>query len=97
VAYAPTGNTLNEPEQCAFTTGWRLHAFGNNNINLAIYSRAKVGPLARIRIADEVYIRILLAAAFGPFFLYAGKTKGKVVTLWSPLAGIEYFGRPVAT
>ena len=92
---APTGNTLNEPEQCAFTTGPRPHAFGTKSVNLAVYSRAKVGPLARIRIADEVYIRILLAAAFGPSFLYAGQTKG--VTLWSPLAGIEYLGCPVAT
>jgi len=61
------GNTLNEPEQCVLTTGPRMHAYGTKSINLAACSRAKVkvGPLARIRIADEVYITILLAAAFG--------------------------------
>ena len=33
------------------------HAFGAKNVNLTVYSRAKVkvGPLARIRIDDEVY------------------------------------------
>ena len=38
-------------------TGPRPHTFGTKNVNLAVYSRAKakVGPLARIRIADEVY------------------------------------------
>jgi len=61
------GNTLNEPEQCALTTGPRTHAYGTKSINLAACSRAKVkvGPLARIWIADEVYITTLLAAAFG--------------------------------
>jgi len=57
----PTGSTLNEPELRAFTTDPRPHAFGTKNVNLTVYSRAmvKVGPLARIRIDDEVYIRIL--------------------------------------
>jgi len=75
---APTGSTLNEPESRAFTTDPRPHAFGTKNVNLIVCSRAmvKVGPLARIRIDDEVYIRILLAAAFGPSFLYAGQTEG---------------------
>jgi len=59
------GNTLNEPEQCALTTDPRMHACGTKSIDLAACSRAKVGPLARIRIADEVYIRTLLAAVFG--------------------------------
>jgi len=64
------GNTLNEPEQCALTTGPRTHAYGTKSINPAACSRAKVAkvkvaPLARIRIADEVYITTLLAAAFG--------------------------------
>jgi len=74
----PTGSTLNEPELRAFTPDPRPHAFGTKNVNLTVYSRAmvKVGPLARIRIDDEVYIRILLAAAFGSSFLYAGQTKG---------------------
>jgi len=56
-ADAPTGSTLNEPESCAFTAGPRPHAFGTKNVNLTVYSRAKVkvGPLARIRIDDEVY------------------------------------------
>jgi len=56
-ADAPTGSTLNEPESRAFTTGPRPHAFGTKNVNLTVYSRAKVkvGPLARIRIDDEVY------------------------------------------
>jgi len=56
-ADAPTGSTLNEPESRAFTAGPRTHAFGAKNVNLTVYSRAKVkaGPLARIRIADEVY------------------------------------------
>jgi len=56
-ADAPTGSTLNEPESRAFTAGPRPHAFGAKNVNLAVYSRAKVkvGPLARIRIDDEVY------------------------------------------
>jgi len=60
------GNTLNEPEQCALTTGPRMHAYGTKSINLAACSRAKVkvGPLARIRIANN-YITTLLAAAFG--------------------------------
>ena len=60
-ADAPTGSTLNEPESRAFTTDPRPHAFGTKNVNLTVYSRAmvKVGPLARIRIDDEVYIRIL--------------------------------------
>jgi len=55
-ADAPTGSTLNEPESRAFTAGPRPHAFGAKNVNLTVYSRAKVkvGPLARIRI-DEVY------------------------------------------
>jgi len=44
-----------------------MHAYGTKSINLAACSRAKVkvDPLARIRIADEVYITTLLAAAFG--------------------------------
>ena len=56
-ADAPTGSTLNEPESRAFTAGPRPHAFGAKNINLTVYSRAKVkvGPLACIRIDDEVY------------------------------------------
>jgi len=56
-ADAPTGSTLNEPESRAFTAGPRPHAFGAKNVNLTVYSRAKVkvGPLARIRIDDEVY------------------------------------------
>jgi len=56
-ADAPTGSTLNEPESRAFTTDPRPHAFGTKNVNLTVYSRAmvKVGPLARIRIDDEVY------------------------------------------
>ena len=56
-ADAPTGSTLKEPESRAFTTGPRPHAFGTKNVNLTVYSRAKVkvGPLARIRIDDEVY------------------------------------------
>jgi len=54
---APTGSTLNEPESRAFTTDPRPHAFGTKNVNLTVYSRAKVrvGPLARIRIDDKVY------------------------------------------
>jgi len=46
---APTGSTLNEPES-------RPHAFGAKNVNLTVYSRAKVkvAPLARIRIDDEI-------------------------------------------
>jgi len=35
-ADAPTGNTLNEPEQRAFTTGLRPHAFGTKSIDLAL-------------------------------------------------------------
>jgi len=66
-ADAPTGSTLNKPESRAFTTDPRPHASR---------AKVKVGPLARIRIDDEVYIRILLAAAFGHSFLYAGQTKG---------------------
>ena len=56
-ADAPKGSTLNEPESRAFTAGPRPHAFGAKNANLTVYSRAKVkvGPLARIRIDDEVY------------------------------------------
>jgi len=56
-ADAPTGSTLNEPESRAFTAGPRPHAFGAKNVNLTVYSRAKVkvGPLSRIRIDDEVY------------------------------------------
>ena len=56
-ADAPTGSTLNEPESRAFTAGPHPHAFGAKNVNLTVYSRAKVkvGPLERIRIADEVY------------------------------------------
>ena len=56
-ADAPTGSTLNEPESRAFMTDTRPHAFGTKNVNLTVYSRAmvKVGPLARIRIDDEVY------------------------------------------
>ena len=56
-ADAPMGSTLNEPESRAFTTGPRPHDFGAKNVNLTVYSRAKVkvGPLARIRIDDEVY------------------------------------------
>jgi len=56
-ADAPTGSTLNEPESRAFTTDPRPHAFGTKNVNLTVYFRAKVkvGPLARIRIDDEVY------------------------------------------
>jgi len=56
-AGAPTGSTLNVPESRAFTAGPRPHAFGAKNVNLTVYSRAKakVGPLARIRIDDEVY------------------------------------------
>ena len=66
-ADAPTGNTLNGPEQCVLMTSPRTHAYGTKSINLAACSRAKVkvGPLARIRLADEVYITALLAAAFG--------------------------------
>jgi len=45
-ADAPTGSTLNEPESRAFTTDPRLHASR---------AKVKVGPLARIRIDDEVY------------------------------------------
>ena len=60
-ADAPTGSTLNELESRAFTIGPRPHAFGtkDKDINLTVYSRAKVkvGPLARIRIGDEVYTR----------------------------------------
>ena len=54
-ADAPTGSTLNEPG--ALMTDPRPHAFGTKNVNLTVYSRAmvKVGPLARIRIDDEVY------------------------------------------
>jgi len=36
VADAPTGNTLNEPEQRAFTTGLRPHAFSSKSIDLAL-------------------------------------------------------------
>jgi len=56
-ADAPMGSTLNEPESRAFTAGPRPHAFGAKNVNLTVYSRAKVkvGPLARIWIDDEVY------------------------------------------
>ena len=56
-ADAPTGSTLNEPEPRAFTTDPRPHVFGTKNVNLTVYSRAKVkvGPVARIRIDDEVY------------------------------------------
>jgi len=56
-ADAPTGSTLNEPESRAFTAGPRPHAFGAKNVNLTVYSCAKVrgGPLARVRIDDEVY------------------------------------------
>ena len=56
-ADTPTGSTLNEPESRAFTAGPRPHAFGAKNVNLTVYSRAKVkvGPVARIRIDDEVY------------------------------------------
>jgi len=57
-ADAPTVSTLNEPELRAFTAGPRPHAFvGAKNVNLTAYSRAKVkvGPLARIRIDDEIY------------------------------------------
>jgi len=54
---APTGSTLNEPESRAFTTNPHPHALSTKNINITGYSRAmvKVGPLARIRIEDEVY------------------------------------------
>jgi len=45
-ADAPTGSTLNEPESRAFTTDPRPHASR---------AKVKVGPLARIRIDDEVY------------------------------------------
>jgi len=58
VTDARTGSTLNEPESRAFTTDPRPHTFGTKNVNnLTFYSRAKVrvGPLARIRIDDEVY------------------------------------------
>jgi len=54
----PTGSTLtlNEPESRAFTHDWPAPArlsFGTKNVNLAVYSRAKViGPLACIRIAE---------------------------------------------
>jgi len=56
-ADAPTGSTLNELESRAFTACPRPHAFGAKNVNLTVYSRAKVkiGPLAHIRIDDEVY------------------------------------------
>jgi len=56
-ADARTGSTLNEPESRAFTAGQRPHAFGAKNVNLTVYSRAKVkvGPLVRIRVDDEVY------------------------------------------
>jgi len=49
------GSTLNDPESRAFTTGPRPHAFGTKNANLAVYAKVKVGPLARIRIDDEIY------------------------------------------
>jgi len=42
-----------------------MHAYGTKSIDLAACFCAKVGLLARIWIADEVYIRTLLAAAFG--------------------------------
>jgi len=45
-ADAPTGSTLNELESRAFTTDPRPHASR---------AKVKVGPLARIRINDEVY------------------------------------------
>jgi len=45
-ADAPTGSTLNEPESRAFTTDPRPHAS---------CAKVKVGPLARIRIDDDVY------------------------------------------
>jgi len=45
-ADAPTGSTLNEPELRAFTTDPRPHASR---------VKVKVGPLARVRIDDEVY------------------------------------------
>jgi len=45
-ADAPTGSTLDEPESRAFTTDPRPHASR---------AKVKVGPLARIRIDDEVY------------------------------------------
>jgi len=56
-ADALTGSMLNEPESRAFTAGPRPHAFGAKNVNLTVYScaKVKVGPLARIRIDDEVY------------------------------------------
>ena len=45
-ADAPTGSMLNKPESRAFTTDLRPHA---------ARAKVKVGPLARIRIDDEVY------------------------------------------
>jgi len=45
-ADAPTGSTLNEPESRAFATDPRPHASR---------AKVKVGPLARIRINNEVY------------------------------------------
>jgi len=35
-ADASMGNTLNKPEQCAFTTGLHPHAFGTKSIDLAL-------------------------------------------------------------
>jgi len=56
-ADVPTGSTLKEPKLRAFMTDPRPHAFGTKNVNLTVYScaKVKVGPLARIRIDDEVY------------------------------------------
>jgi len=78
-ADAPTGSTLSEPESRAFMTGPRPHTFGTKNVNLAVYSRAKakVGPLARIRIADEVYTLNIARGGLRPFFFYTqGRLKG---------------------
>jgi hypothetical protein len=67
-AGAPTSDTLNEPEQRAPTTGPHPHAFVTE-IAYAVGSCAKVGPLARTRIEDEVFYAKFTRAAFGPILI----------------------------
>jgi hypothetical protein len=66
-AGAPTGDTLNEPEQRAPTTGPHPHV-SFTKIDYAVGSCAKVGPLSRIRIEDEAYTKTT-RAAFAPRIL----------------------------
>jgi len=71
-ADAPTGSTLNEPELRAFTAGPRTRTPSAPRTSTSLSTpapRSRLAPSHASGLTTRSTLRILLAAAFGPFFL----------------------------